>query len=62
MRVKVKQGCSVGVDGHFYASGVEVVLPVHEVVKHLASLAPAEEAAETFFAACQAEAGNGGGQ
>jgi hypothetical protein len=57
MRVRVKEGCSVGVDGTFHPSGAEVVLSAHEVVKHLASLEPADDKAEAFFAAAADEGG-----
>ena len=57
MKVKVKEGCSVGVDGYFYPSGAEVVLAAHEVIKHLGSLEPADDKAQAFFAAAADEGG-----
>lgn len=55
MRVKVKEGCSVGVDGYFYPSGTEVVLSADAVLKHVATLEPVDDAAKVFFAAVAPE-------
>jgi hypothetical protein len=55
MRVRVKEGCSVGIGGDFFPSRAELDLPVKVVVEHQANLEPADASAEAFFAAMQGE-------
>jgi hypothetical protein len=51
MHVRVKEGCSVGLGGHFHPSRTELDLPAVAVMVHLGSLEPMDAAAEGFFTA-----------
>jgi hypothetical protein len=51
MHVRVKEGCSVGIDGVFNPGGTELNLPAKLVVQHQANLEPVDEPAKAFFAA-----------
>jgi uncharacterized HAD superfamily protein len=51
MHVRVKEGCSVGIDGVFCPSRTELDLPAPLVMKHLGNLDPMDATAEGFFTA-----------